>query len=73
MPLICKELGVEPNWSVWAPERFDDPKWGLTQAELSEDAHPLGPYEPCTANWPPPGSVMPLPGMTPQPPTPAPP
>jgi hypothetical protein len=61
VPLICKELGVEPNWSVWAPERFDDPKWGLTQAELSEDAHPLAPYEPCTANWPPPGTVMPLP------------
>ena len=66
--LICQELGVEPDWNLWKPEHFADPRWGLTEAELSEDAHPLGPYEPCTANWPPPGTVMPLPGMTLQPP-----
>ena len=64
--LICQELGVEPDWNLWKPEHFADPRWGLTEAELSEDAHPLGPYEPCTANWPPPGSVMPLPGTTPR-------
>jgi hypothetical protein len=59
--LICKELGVEPDWSLWNPESWTDPHWGLAEAEVAPEAHPNGPYEPCTRNWTPPGSVMPLP------------
>jgi hypothetical protein len=71
--LICKELGVEPDWSLWAPEDWTEPRWGLTQVELSEAAHP-SPYQPCSVRWPPPGTVMPLPGLKPAaPPTPSPP
>jgi hypothetical protein len=71
--LICKELGVEPDWSLWDPEDWTEPRWALTEAELSQAAHP-SPYQPCSRNWPPPGSVMPLLGATASgPPTPSPP
>ena len=62
------DVTVTPDWSLWAPEEWTSPAWALTEAELADEAHPHGPYEPCTANWPPPGTVMPLPGTMPAPP-----
>jgi hypothetical protein len=65
--LICRDLGVEPDWDLWDPEAWTDPRWGLTEAELSDAAHPYGPRERRPDAWPPPGSIMPLPDPAPAP------